>query len=50
MPVHQSAAALAELGAEVLAAGGAGFLEPRPMYLRRPDARVPVGYKAVLPR
>lgn len=48
-PEHQSAAALASLAAERLADGGA-FLPALPLYLRRPDAKVPVGYKAVLPR
>lgn len=47
-PEHVSAAALAALAAERLA-GGAGFLPALPLYLRRPDARVPAGYKAVLP-
>lgn len=45
-PEHVSAAALAALAAERLA-GGAGFLPALPLYLRRPDARVPAGYKAV---
>jgi tRNA threonylcarbamoyl adenosine modification protein YeaZ len=48
-PAHQSAGALAALAAGMLAAGE----EPgpaRPMYLRRPDAQVPKGYKAVTPR
>jgi tRNA threonylcarbamoyl adenosine modification protein YeaZ len=48
-PEHQSAAALARLAAERLAEG-AGFLPPRPLYLRRPDAKVPAAYKAVLPK
>jgi tRNA threonylcarbamoyl adenosine modification protein YeaZ len=48
-PEHQSAAALASLAAARLAQGAA-FLPPRPLYLRRPDAKVPAGYKAVLPR
>ncbi|MFE4589469.1 tRNA (adenosine(37)-N6)-threonylcarbamoyltransferase complex dimerization subunit type 1 TsaB [Streptomyces laurentii] len=49
-PEHQSAAALAALAAEKLAAGGEGFLDPRPMYLRRPDAQVPKNYKVVTPK
>ncbi|MFW6695604.1 tRNA (adenosine(37)-N6)-threonylcarbamoyltransferase complex dimerization subunit type 1 TsaB [Streptomyces sp. MAR4 CNX-425] len=49
-PAHQRAAALAALAAERLAAGGAGLLPPRPLYLRRPDAQVPAGYKAVTPK
>lgn len=48
-PVHQSAAALAALAAVKLAEGEA-FLPPLPLYLRRPDAQVPTGYKAVLPK
>jgi tRNA threonylcarbamoyl adenosine modification protein YeaZ len=47
-PAEQSAAALAALAVELLATGG-DFLPPRPLYLRRPDAQVPAGYKAVLP-
>ncbi len=31
-------------------AAGEEFLPPLPLYLRRPDAQVPAGYKAVLPR
>ncbi|TDC74081.1 tRNA (adenosine(37)-N6)-threonylcarbamoyltransferase complex dimerization subunit type 1 TsaB [Streptomyces hainanensis] len=46
LPRHASAAALAALAAERLAAGEP-LAEPRPQYLRRPDARVPTGYKAV---
>ncbi|MET8504404.1 tRNA (adenosine(37)-N6)-threonylcarbamoyltransferase complex dimerization subunit type 1 TsaB [Streptomyces sp. NPDC004787] len=50
-PEHQSAAALAALAAERLAAGDEdGFLEPLPMYLRRPDAQVPKNYKVVTPQ
>lgn len=49
VPLHQSAGALAALAAERLAAGGE-FLPALPLYLRRPDAQVPTGYKAVLPR
>lgn len=48
-PEHQSAAALAALAAERLAAGEE-LPEPRPMYLRRPDAQVPKNYKVVTPR
>ncbi|MEU1074068.1 MULTISPECIES: tRNA (adenosine(37)-N6)-threonylcarbamoyltransferase complex dimerization subunit type 1 TsaB [unclassified Streptomyces] len=48
-PEHQSAAALASLAAERLAAGEA-FLPPTPLYLRRPDAQVPKNYKVVTPR
>jgi tRNA threonylcarbamoyl adenosine modification protein YeaZ len=48
-PAHQSAGALAALAAHRLAAGEA-FEPVRPMYLRRPDAQVPAGYKAVLPK
>ncbi|WP_340558784.1 tRNA (adenosine(37)-N6)-threonylcarbamoyltransferase complex dimerization subunit type 1 TsaB [Streptomyces sp. GSL17-111] len=48
-PEHQSAAALAALAAERLAAGEP-FPPPLPMYLRRPDAKVPAGYKVVTPR
>jgi tRNA threonylcarbamoyl adenosine modification protein YeaZ len=53
LPEHVSAAALAGLAAELLAAdtgGGTGFLPPRPLYLRRPDAQVPKNYKVVTPR
>ena len=51
-PEHVSAAALAALAAERLADGEA-FTNPEgapvlPLYLRRPDAQVPAGYKAVL--
>ncbi|MGW7362314.1 tRNA (adenosine(37)-N6)-threonylcarbamoyltransferase complex dimerization subunit type 1 TsaB [Streptomyces sp. NPDC054841] len=48
-PEHQSAAALASLAAEKLAAG-AEMLPPRPLYLRRPDAQVPKNYKVVTPK
>nr|WP_202447505.1 tRNA (adenosine(37)-N6)-threonylcarbamoyltransferase complex dimerization subunit type 1 TsaB [Streptomyces sp. SID5468] len=48
-PAHVSAGALAALAAERLAAHGT-FLPPLPLYLRRPDAQVPAGYKAVLPK
>jgi tRNA threonylcarbamoyl adenosine modification protein YeaZ len=47
-PGHVSAGALAAYAVERLAAGGE-LLPPLPLYLRRPDAQVPVGYKAVLP-
>ncbi|MFC9748136.1 tRNA (adenosine(37)-N6)-threonylcarbamoyltransferase complex dimerization subunit type 1 TsaB [Streptomyces niveus] len=50
-PEHQSAAALASLAAERLAAGDTdGFLPPLPLYLRRPDAQVPKNYKVVTPK
>ncbi|MFG2224188.1 tRNA (adenosine(37)-N6)-threonylcarbamoyltransferase complex dimerization subunit type 1 TsaB [Streptomyces sp. NPDC048644] len=48
-PEHQSAAALAALAAEKLAAGEE-FLPDRPLYLRRPDAQVPANYKVVTPQ
>ncbi|MDQ0788649.1 tRNA (adenosine(37)-N6)-threonylcarbamoyltransferase complex dimerization subunit type 1 TsaB [Streptomyces sp. B3I8] len=48
-PAHVSAAALASLASERLAAG-AGLLPPRPLYLRRPDAQVPKNYKVVTPK
>lgn len=48
LPEHQSAAALASLAVERLAAG-AELLPPRPLYLRRPDAQVPANYKVVTP-
>lgn len=48
-PEHQSAGALAALAAERLAAGS-DFLDPLPMYLRRPDAQVPKNYKVVTPK
>lgn len=48
-PEHQSAAALAALAAEKLAAGEE-LLPPRPLYLRRPDAQVPKNYKVVTPQ
>ncbi|MCD0481945.1 tRNA (adenosine(37)-N6)-threonylcarbamoyltransferase complex dimerization subunit type 1 TsaB [Streptacidiphilus sp. ASG 303] len=47
-PEHVSAGHLAAHAAERLAAGG-DLLPPVPLYLRRPDAQVPAGYKAVLP-
>ncbi|GAA2415338.1 tRNA (adenosine(37)-N6)-threonylcarbamoyltransferase complex dimerization subunit type 1 TsaB [Streptomyces glaucosporus] len=51
MPEHASAAALAALAAERLDSGDErGFLPPLPLYLRRPDARVPANYKVVTPR
>jgi hypothetical protein len=48
-PAHQSAGSLAALAARRLA-DGAPFDPPLPLYLRRPDAQVPAGYKAVLPK
>ena len=48
-PADQSAAALAALAAVKLAEGEE-FLPALPLYLRRPDAQVPAGYKAVLPK
>ncbi|WP_333768452.1 tRNA (adenosine(37)-N6)-threonylcarbamoyltransferase complex dimerization subunit type 1 TsaB [Streptomyces sp. IBSBF 2435] len=48
-PAHQSAGSLAALAARRLAAGEA-FAPALPLYLRRPDAQVPAGYKAVLPK
>ncbi|MFE0130730.1 tRNA (adenosine(37)-N6)-threonylcarbamoyltransferase complex dimerization subunit type 1 TsaB [Streptomyces sp. NPDC059037] len=48
-PEHVSAAALASLAAEKLAAGEE-LLAPRPLYLRRPDAQVPKNYKVVTPK
>ncbi|MGA5319895.1 tRNA (adenosine(37)-N6)-threonylcarbamoyltransferase complex dimerization subunit type 1 TsaB [Streptomyces seoulensis] len=48
-PEHVSAAALASLAAERLAAGQE-LDEPRPLYLRRPDAQVPKNYKVVTPK
>nr|WP_206323475.1 tRNA (adenosine(37)-N6)-threonylcarbamoyltransferase complex dimerization subunit type 1 TsaB [Streptomyces sp. HNM0574] len=51
LPADQSATSLARLAAETLAAEGpAGFLPPRPLYLRRPDAQVPANYKVVTPK
>lgn len=47
-PLHASAAALASLAAERLAAGEE-LAAPSPLYLRRPDAQVPAGYKVVTP-
>ena len=47
LPEYVSAGALAALAAEQLAAGRE-LPPPRPRYLRRPDAKVPTGYKAVL--
>jgi tRNA threonylcarbamoyl adenosine modification protein YeaZ len=46
-PRFPSAATLARLAAGRLAAGG-GLLPPEPLYLRRPDARVPGPPKSVL--
>lgn len=48
-PAHQSAGALAALAVHRLATGEP-FAPALPLYLRRPDARVPAGYKAVLPK
>ncbi|MFE6979902.1 MULTISPECIES: tRNA (adenosine(37)-N6)-threonylcarbamoyltransferase complex dimerization subunit type 1 TsaB [Streptomyces] len=48
-PEHVAAGALAALAAERLAAGQE-LLEPRPLYLRRPDAQVPKNYKVVTPK
>lgn len=48
-PEQVSAAALAALAAERLAAG-ADLEPPRPLYLRRPDAQVPKNYKVVTPK
>jgi tRNA threonylcarbamoyl adenosine modification protein YeaZ len=48
-PEHVPAAALAALAAERLAAGET-LDEPRPLYLRRPDAQVPKNYKVVTPK
>lgn len=47
-PEHVSAGALAGFAAAELAAGRE-LLPNLPLYLRRPDAQVPAGYKAVLP-
>lgn len=53
-PEHLSAAALAALAAERLAAGEAfenvEGAPPAPLYLRRPDAQVPKNYKVVTPK
>ncbi|WNE98224.1 tRNA (adenosine(37)-N6)-threonylcarbamoyltransferase complex dimerization subunit type 1 TsaB [Streptomyces luomodiensis] len=46
MPEYQSAGALASLAAEKLARGEE-LPPPRPLYLRRPDAKVPANYKVV---
>jgi tRNA threonylcarbamoyl adenosine modification protein YeaZ len=48
-PEHVSAASLASLAAEKLAAGE-DLEPPRPLYLRRPDAQVPKNYKVVTPK
>ncbi|MGW5739479.1 MULTISPECIES: tRNA (adenosine(37)-N6)-threonylcarbamoyltransferase complex dimerization subunit type 1 TsaB [Streptomyces] len=48
-PEHVSAASLASLAAERLAAGEE-LAAPRPLYLRRPDAQVPKNYKVVTPK
>ncbi|GAA2230335.1 MULTISPECIES: tRNA (adenosine(37)-N6)-threonylcarbamoyltransferase complex dimerization subunit type 1 TsaB [Kitasatospora] len=47
-PEHVSAGALADFAVTELAAGRE-LLPNAPLYLRRPDAQVPAGYKAVLP-
>lgn len=47
-PEHVSAGALAAFAVAELAAGR-DLLPNAPLYLRRPDAQVPAGYKAVLP-
>ncbi|GAA3027897.1 tRNA (adenosine(37)-N6)-threonylcarbamoyltransferase complex dimerization subunit type 1 TsaB [Kitasatospora albolonga] len=47
-PEHVSAGALADFAVKELAAGRE-LLPNVPLYLRRPDAQVPAGYKAVLP-
>ncbi|WP_371497536.1 tRNA (adenosine(37)-N6)-threonylcarbamoyltransferase complex dimerization subunit type 1 TsaB [Kitasatospora sp. NBC_00374] len=47
-PEHVSAGALADFAVTELAAGRE-LLPNLPLYLRRPDAQVPAGYKAVLP-
>ncbi|MFD7919009.1 tRNA (adenosine(37)-N6)-threonylcarbamoyltransferase complex dimerization subunit type 1 TsaB [Streptomyces sp. NPDC059740] len=49
LPEHVSAAALAEL-AVARAADGGEFVPARPVYLRRPDAKVPANYKVVTPK
>jgi tRNA threonylcarbamoyl adenosine modification protein YeaZ len=48
-PEHVSAAALASLAAQRMAAGEE-LPAPRPLYLRRPDAQVPKNYKVVTPK
>lgn len=47
-PAHVDAAALAALAVERLKNGGE-LLLPEPLYLRRPDAKVPANYKPVTP-
>lgn len=47
-PEHVSAGALADFAVTELKAGRE-LLPNAPLYLRRPDAQVPAGYKAVLP-
>jgi tRNA threonylcarbamoyl adenosine modification protein YeaZ len=47
-PEHPDAAALAAFAVERLRAG-VDLLPPEPLYLRRPDAQVPAGYKPVTP-
>lgn len=46
-PEHPRAGALAELAVRRMAVGGDGLDQPRPVYLRRPDARVPGAPKRV---
>ncbi|WP_093259060.1 tRNA (adenosine(37)-N6)-threonylcarbamoyltransferase complex dimerization subunit type 1 TsaB [Thermostaphylospora chromogena] len=46
-PEHPRAGALAELAVHRMAVGGDGLDRPRPVYLRRPDARVPGAPKRV---
>jgi tRNA threonylcarbamoyl adenosine modification protein YeaZ len=48
-PRYPSAGQLARLAAERLRSGGAGLLEPLPLYLRRPDAVAPGPRKQVTP-
>lgn len=47
-PEHVNAEALAALAVERLKDGGE-LLAPEPLYLRRPDAKVPANYKPVTP-
>ncbi|GAA2075545.1 tRNA (adenosine(37)-N6)-threonylcarbamoyltransferase complex dimerization subunit type 1 TsaB [Streptomyces albiaxialis] len=49
LPADLSAVSLARLAAERLARGEE-LLPPRPLYLRRPDAKVPANYKVVTPK
>ncbi len=48
-PQYPSAGQLASLVVERLRSGGAGLLEPLPLYLRRPDAVAPGPRKQVTP-